>query len=84
MNLTTLLDYVIPSTGVMMKHCNGGWEFYMTDDDFIKGESFMAQKANEDFHQFAERLIAKLIEDEEKNKDTEPLVTIEYAIYKNQ
>jgi hypothetical protein len=76
------MDYVLPSTSVMMKHCNGGWDFYMTDDDFIKGESFMAQKSNEDFHHFMERLIEKIIEDE-KNDD-EPLTTIDYAIWKDK
>lgn len=84
MNLTTLLDYVIPSSGVMMKHCNGGWEFYMTDEDFIKGESYFSQKPQENFHQFAERLIVKLMEDEKEKNDPEPLVTIDYAIYKNE
>lgn len=82
MKLTTLMDYVIPSTGVMMKHCNGGWDFYMSDEDFINGESFMAQKPSEDFHQFAERLIAEIMKIEEGLE--EPLTTIDYAIWKNQ
>lgn len=82
MDINTLMNYVLPSSSVMMKHCNGGWDFYMTDDDFLNGKSYMAQKCNEDFDGFIKRLIAQIIEDE-KNDD-EPLVTIDYAIWELQ
>ena len=80
--LNILLDQVLPSTGVLMKHCNGGWDFYMTDNDFLKGESFMAQKTNEDFCRFINRLIKEIIEIEKGIE--EPLTTIDYAIWENQ
>ena len=82
MELSILLDYVLPSTSVLMKHCNGGWDFYKTDDDFLNEKSFMAQKASESFHSFMERLIIVLME-EEKNDD-ELLVATDYAIWKNE
>lgn len=81
MDLTLLLDYVIPSNGVLYKHCNGAWDFYKSDDDFIKGESYMSQDCNEDVHQFLERLVQQLMKDEEN--DEERLVAIDYAIWSN-
>lgn len=81
MELEHLLNYVIPSNGVLYKHCNGGWDFYKTDDHFINGNSYMNQATTENFHQFAERLVDKLMEDEKD--DEERLVAIDYAIWSN-
>lgn len=81
MDLTLLIDYVLPSSSVLMKHCNGGWDFYKSDDDFVKDESYMSQDSGEDFHHFMERLIQKLMKDEEN--DEERLVAIDYAIWSN-
>lgn len=81
MNLSLLMDYVIPSSGVLMKHCNGGWEYYLSDTEFVNKKSYMSQSTSEDFKTFAERLIQQLMKDEEN--DEERLVAIDYAIWSN-
>lgn len=83
MNLSLLLDYVLPSTSVLMKHCNGGWEFYKTDTDFVNDKSYMSQDTSEDFHKFMERLIERLIKEEVDNNE-ERCVGIDYAIWSNK
>lgn len=79
MDLSLLLDYVLPSDSVLYKHCNGGWDFYKSDSHFIRGESYMSQTPAERFHQFMERLIQQLIKDQEN--DEERLVATDYAIW---
>jgi len=81
MDLSLLMDYVIPPSAVLMKHCNGGWEYYKSDDDFVNEKSYMSQDPKEDFHEFMERLVRQLMKDEE-NED-EPTVAIEYVIWSN-
>ena len=81
MDLTLLLDYVIPSGGLLYKHCNGAWDFYKSDFEFIAGVSYMSQDTNEDVHHFLERLVQQLMKDEEN--DQERLVSIDYAIWSN-
>ena len=79
MDLSLLLDQVIPPDGVLYKHCHGGWDFYKSDYDFVNGKSYLSQKSSEPVHQFFERLVQQLMKDEENDK--EPLVTIDYAIW---
>lgn len=81
MDLELLLDNVLPSTGVLFKHCPGAWEFFKSDIDFEEGKGYMSQKCDESFHTFIERVVQQLMKDEEG--DEEPLVSIDYAIYSN-
>ncbi len=81
MDLTLLLDYVIPSGGILYKHCNGAWDFYKSDRDLEDGISYMSQDTNENAHQFLERLVQQLMKDE--GNDEERLVAVDYAIWSN-
>ncbi len=82
MDLGVLMNYVLPSTSVLMKHCNGGWDFYKDDRAFEDGKSYMSQGTSETFSQFMERVVQSLMKDEEN--DTERLVAIDYAIWENK
>lgn len=84
MNLSIVMDYVLPSNSILYKHCNGSSDFYKSDDDFINGKSYYSQEVTDDFESFMCKLINKLMVDEKESGDTEPLVTIDYAIWNKE
>jgi hypothetical protein len=81
MDLSLLIDYVLPSNSVLYKHCNCGWAFYKDELAFEAGKEYMNQATSESLHEFLERVVQQLMKDEEN--DEERLVAIDYAIWAN-
>jgi cation transport regulator ChaC len=81
MNLSTLLDKVIPNDSLFHKS-SGLWDYYLSEEHFKEGKDYLNQRANESFHDFAERIVQSHIESEVDQE--EKLVTIDYAIYKDK
>ncbi len=80
MGLTTsaLINEVLPEGSVLYKHNHGLFSFYLTDDNFRSGESFLDQNSSLDFHVFIEEIISTLIELEADH--IEPLVQADYDL----
>ena len=82
MNLSLLLDEVIPESGVLAKINHSYWVYYKTESDFIHDRYGIDQLQDESFEAFAERLVKQIMEDEECCD--EKTVTINYAIWSNR
>lgn len=80
MDLSILMESVLPQSSLIFKD-SGLWTFYRSDEDFINEKEYANQNCSESAGQFIERVVKMLMDEEEENKDPEPLVTIDYAIY---
>jgi hypothetical protein len=81
MNLEIWLDQILPEGSILYKHNHGLFDFYRSEDEFTKGEAYFSQDCREDFSSFMQKLIKKIVDEEQANGDMDPSTSIDFAIW---